>query len=361
MTINFMIIIFTWLLSETVSSPYTLSDVSDHTAIPSVFDAVNPTAERNSIKALQTTQTRPSKKMLMNIQTAATPTTSGESQLNSSTGIKSTTEEKSKVMKSTTAVTSQASNPTKPTRVPAIVSNFTQTKGTEGTSTTQFVKDKITHPSKQPTQSTNPVSTATTSIKPEEKSESTSTVTDGDAAQPKGLYKTSVATPFINITKVKKRQDASGKEENSKHGRHHSRAVAGLIGGALALMMVGFLIIYIKKRKLQKQQITTADWAGPSPFLEDGADNDRVTLRSSTRISLSSILPQRLSKRLSLLPETDKELQDMTSGTTFGGKHQESTFGQGMDGKDVQQSNECAAVPQMKSTADTAETIENSK
>uniref|UniRef100_A0A3Q1F7T8 Ecotropic viral integration site 2B n=2 Tax=Acanthochromis polyacanthus TaxID=80966 RepID=A0A3Q1F7T8_9TELE len=356
-----MIIIFTWLLSETVSCSYALSDVSDHTAIPSVFVAVNPTEEINSIKALQTTQTRPSKKFLVNIQTAATSTTSGVSQLNSSTGIKSTTEEKSKIMKSTATVTSQASTSTNPTRVSAIVSNFTQTKDTEGTSASHFVKDKITHPSKQSTQSTNPVSTATTSIKPEEKSESTSTVTDGDVAQPKDLYKTSVTTPVINITKVKKRQDPSGKEENSKRGGHHSRAVAGLIGGALALMMVGFLIIYIKKRKLQKQQITTADWAGPSPFLEGGADNDQVTLRSSTRISLSSILPQRLSKRLSLIPETDKELQDMTSGTTFGGKHQESTFGQEMDRKDIQQSNESAAVPQMKSTADTAETIENSK
>lgn len=395
MTVNFIIPIFTWLLTESsavsigqndnfakvttgeatrknlihdqltsqeISSFYPLSDVSDHTVTPPILLDVNLTEERGSTKAsLPTTQTMPFKKFLMDIRTAATPTTSGVSQLNSSTGIKSTTEERSKVMESTTAVANQSRNPTKPTKVPAILSNFTQTQVTEGTSTSQFVKDSITHPFKQPTQSTNPISTATIYVKPEEdKSESTSTVIHRDAAQPTSSYKTSVATPFIHTTKVKKRQDPSGEKEKSKKGTHHSKAVAGLIGGALALMMLGFLVICIKKQKLQKQQITTTDWAGPSPFLEGGADNDQVTLRSSTRISLASFLPHRLSKRLSLLPETDRELVDMTSGTTFGGKHQESTFGQGVDGNDVQQSNESAAVSEMNSTADTAETTENS-
>ncbi|XP_008274599.1 mucin-22 [Stegastes partitus] len=377
MTINFMILIFTWLLSGTASSEVTRknfihdqltsqkmfssypgSKVSDHTATPSVMVGANVSEGKTTTTAsLQTTQTMPPTKILMNTQTTATPTDSRFG----STGIRSTTEEQSKVIKSTTAGASQASNLTKPTRVPAVLGNFTQTQGTVETSTSQFVKDKTTHPSKQPPQTTNLISTATTSIKPEEdKSESTSTATDGDTAQPTGLYKTSVATSFIHTTTVKKRQNPSGKEENSKNRTHHSETVAGLIGGALILMMVGFLVIFIKKRKLRKQQITASEWAGPSPFLEGGADNERVALRSSTRISFASFLPQRLSKRLSMLPEVDKELEDMTLGTTFGGKHQESTFDRGVDGNDVQQSNDSAAVPETKSTLDTAETIENS-
>lgn len=124
-------------------------------------------------------------------------------------------------------------------------------------------------------------------------------------------------------------------------------------------MMVGFLVIYIKKRKLQRQQITTKDWAGPSPFLEGGADNGQVTLRPSNRISLSSFLPQRLSKRLSLLPETDEELEDMTPGT-FGDKHQEALFAQEVAGNDEQESNGSPVVPEMKSTGDAPETVENS-
>lgn len=83
-------------------------------------------------------------------------------------------------------------------------------------------------------------------------------------------------------------------------------------------MVIGFLVIYIKKRKLQKQQISTTNWAGPTPFLESGADNGQVTLRSSNRISISSFLPQRLSKRLSLLPEVGEEMEDITVGSTFG-------------------------------------------
>lgn len=116
-----------------------------------------------------------------------------------------------------------------------------------------------------------------------------------------------------------------------------SKIVAGVIGGALCLMMVGFLVIYIKKSRLQKQQLTTTDWAGPSPFLESDNENGKVTLRTSNRISLSSFLPQRLSKRLSLLPERDEELQDMTPSATFGGKHLEGISGQGANEKNVQE------------------------
>lgn len=91
------------------------------------------------------------------------------------------------------------------------------------------------------------------------------------------------------------------------------------------LMMIGFLVIYVKKQKLQKQQISTTNWAGPTPFLESGADDSHVTLRSSNRISISSFLPQRLSKRLSLLPEIGEEMEDITAGSTFGEKSMTQT------------------------------------
>ncbi|KAJ0063857.1 hypothetical protein NL108_012554 [Boleophthalmus pectinirostris] len=86
-------------------------------------------------------------------------------------------------------------------------------------------------------------------------------------------------------------------------------------------MMVGFLVILYKKHKLKKHQIATTDWAGPTPFLETGSENNgHVTLRSANRISLTSFLPQRLSKRLSLLAESGEEMQEMTTSSTFAGK-----------------------------------------
>lgn len=114
--------------------------------------------------------------------------------------------------------------------------------------------------------------------------------------------------------KPNKKPDPPRKKQETSNGK----IVAGIIGGALVLMMIGFLVIYVKKQKLQKQQISTTNWAGPTPFLESGADDSQVTLRSSNRISISSFLPQRLSKRLSLLPEIGEEMEDITAGSTFG-------------------------------------------
>ncbi len=364
MTINFVSLIFIWLLSLTTSSAVTpgqnhnstnvmtgevrnqfthdqlttqeASNLSPFTSITrSIMVDVNPTEGKttkpSTKPSLQTTQSTPSKTFLPSTQTAATPTNPISSQLKSSTvAMKSTAEVQFKVTTSTTTgATSQASNSTTTTRIAVMLSSSTISQDTGKTSTSHLISDKITHPSTRPKQSTNVISTTT---------------------------KTTTKKQSFHITEKKKRQDDKSKKETS-----HSKAVAGLIGGALVLMMVGFLVIYIKKRKLQKQQITTRDWAGPSPFLEGGADNGQVTLRSSNRISLSSFLPQRLSKRLSLLPETDEELEDMTPGTTFGDKHQGGTFGRGVDGNDVQESNGTSVVvPEKKSTEGVPETVENS-
>lgn len=94
---------------------------------------------------------------------------------------------------------------------------------------------------------------------------------------------------------------------------------------ALVSMIVGILVIVVKKRKLEKEQITTTAWAGPSPFLNHEDDNGQVTLRSSNRIFAASFLSQKTSKRLSFLPEIQEESEAKTPASTFGRTHQEST------------------------------------
>uniref|UniRef100_A0A3B4YKL0 Uncharacterized protein n=1 Tax=Seriola lalandi dorsalis TaxID=1841481 RepID=A0A3B4YKL0_SERLL len=308
------------------TNTYTTKEPSGHNIRSSFTAGTNPSEEKTTTPSRKPPTTSSNTFSSVN-QTAATPTSSILSLLNSSTV--------------------GAKQPTT-TRVPPILSSSTQSPDTGS--------DRMTPASTQL------ILTVTPSAKPAVKSTSTSPVTGGDATHPTASYKTSLATSktsFISITRAKKRQDPP--KEKPNRGVSHGKAVAWIIGGALVLMMVGFLVIFIKKRKLQKQQITTTDWAGPSPFLEDGADNGFVTLRPSNRISLSSFLPQRLSKRLSLLPETEEELEDMTPGTTFGEKRQGNTSGQQLDGSTVPESNGTAAdVPGMKSTGDVPETVETS-
>lgn len=378
MTISPVSLTFIWPLLLTASSPVTPGQNSNFTNVMTgrgvtqnmvtqgqltTQEVLSPTSAGNitqspeekatkpsTTPSLQTTLTRSSGTFLPGIQTAAAPTSSTVLKINSSTiGLKSTTEEQFRV--TTSAASSHASIPT--TRVPSMLSGTTQS---------QFTSDKITHPSTHPMNSTNLVSTATASTKlVENKSTSTSHVTCCDATKSTGLDKTSAAmtkTPSSHITQAKKRQDPP--ENNANEGAEHGKVVAGLIGGALILMMVGFLVIYIKKKKLQRQKTITADWAGPSPFLEGGVDNGQVTLRSSNRISLASFLPQSLTKRLSSLPEKDEELKDMTPGTTFGDKHHESTSGQEVDGDNAKENTGTAVdVPEIKTTADAPETVEN--
>lgn len=143
------------------------------------------------------------------------------------------------------------------------------------------------------------------------------------------LTSPSVTTTTKNASKPQKNGAAPGRK--AAPGAHPV-VVSSVIGGALVLMMLSFLLIYIRKRRLAQQQLASKNWAGPSPFIEDGRDGGREGARSSQRISLSSFLPQRMSRRLSLLPEADEELEDMS--TTFGDRHQEApTAQQGANGR----------------------------
>ncbi|XP_072247888.1 uncharacterized protein [Leuresthes tenuis] len=335
------------LMTQETSILHKPSETPGIDSTPSTIDDVNPPEGKTSrSSSLQTTHTASLTTFTVNTQTAATPITSIWHDSNSST---STTEEKSKGMTPRTVVaTIQAGKPTKPSTVPPVRSTSTQTIDTGKTSAIKFNRKEIISSTTLQSQSTIPISAASTPFKLEDsKSTSTHPVTSGNAVGSTGPHTTTVS-PVFHITNSKKKQD-------SKKGTNDGKVVAGLIGGALALMMIGFLVIYIKKWRFQKQQITTTDWAGPTPFLVGEDDNGQVTLRSSNRISLSSFLPQRLSKRLSLLPEMDEELQDMTPSATFGGKKQGNTFG-----KDGQVNNGSSIViPEIKNVDEAVDTVEN--
>lgn len=232
-----------------------------------------------------------------------------------------------------TAATSMEMSST-PSKGATIAPNFTDgisVPTTHRTGTTHFISTPTTSTQKVAVQLTGP-------------SESTSTTTK---------------KTLEDITTPEKKKFFPKKEATKE--ANHGTVVAWIIGGALVLMMISFLIIYVKKHKLNEQQMTTKNWAGPSPFIENGEDNSQVRLQSSNQISLFSFLPQRLSRRLSLLPETDEEMEDINPGTTFGDRRQEGSSAQQVTAGDVQSSTGAtASTPETKTTDDIAETKENS-
>eukprot|EP00066_Takifugu_rubripes_P025951 XP_011615217.1 PREDICTED: hepatitis A virus cellular receptor 1-like [Takifugu rubripes] len=175
--------------------------------------------------------------------------------------------------------------------------------------------------------------------------------------QPTAPSQTTPATTKRTLEDIIRPEKDGGrpKKEATKEA-NHSTVVAWVIGATLVLMMVSFLVIYIRKRKLNEQQITIKNWAGPSPFIEDGEDNGQIRQRSSNRISLSSFLPQSLSRKLSLLPETDEEMEDINPGTTFGDRREGAPSDQQGAGRDVEGRTGAAAnAPEAKTTNGVAE------
>lgn len=254
---------------------------------------------------------------------------------------KSQTEVKSTVGASPTVATVDQTG--KPTTIPGAsptiwTSIQSQTAG--NTTASQSTSNGVIQPTTRP-QSTNLTAPTTTSSKLAEKSTSrqrsttTGAILGGGAVYSTMSHKATKPRQQI-IDRGHPRPNPGGKQ--SGYDANHSRIVAGLIGGALLVMIVGFLVIYVKKRKLRRQQTSTSDWAGPSPFIDGGVDSDQVTVRSLNRISLSGFLPQRLSKRLSLLPEADEELTSITPGNTFG-DNREKVSSQKVEDDVVQESN----------------------
>ncbi|XP_014018677.1 mucin-5AC [Salmo salar] len=151
----------------------------------------------------------------------------------------------------------------------------------------------------------------------------------------------------------------SNKDKNKTTG-NHGTVVAVLIGVTLVLMLLSFGVIFVTKRRHQRMQLQNTAWAGPSPFLDSGVqsrlDNDDSSddhLRGSNRISFSGFLSQQLSKRLSLLQETDEEFRmgEIPTG---------STFGRETVSDDVQLSNGAAAVHKEKTQAEEVQPLDNS-
>ncbi|XP_029922163.1 protein EVI2B [Myripristis murdjan] len=233
-------------------------------------------------------------------------------------------------------------------------STASQNPSRETTSNLTATRKHLTSPPLVgPTQATTYFLNETRSATPAEHNsthEGTVTV-DGDSGgatrHTEGMHKTSMATtrkPLIVMTKAKKKPKTQEKNtDNKSKANNHGIAVAWIIGAALVLMLVGFLVIYVKKQKLQKQQVNTRDWAGPSPFLDGAHDsNGQVEMRSFNRVSLTSFLPQRLSRRLSLLQEMDEE--DIKTDSTFRDNPPGSTFGIEVAKDDTQAGNETAVV-----------------
>lgn len=285
------------------------------------------------------------------IQTVPTPSISVLSWSNDSTteGTQNTTGVPPQLTSSATTATTirvNISTPEAPSTSPP-PSTASQSPSRETTS------NLTTTPVVGPTQATTYFLNETLSATPAEHNsthEGTVTV-DGDSGgatrHTEGMQKTSMATtrkPLIVMTKAKKKQKTQEKNtDNKSKANNHGIAVAWIIGAALVLMLVGFLVIYVKKQKLQKQQVNTRDWAGPSPFLDGAHDsNGQVEMRSFNRISLTSFLPQRLSRRLSLLQEMDEE--DIKTDSTFGDNPPGSTFGIEVAKDDTQAGNETAVV-----------------
>ncbi|XP_027003945.1 protein EVI2B [Tachysurus fulvidraco] len=118
-------------------------------------------------------------------------------------------------------------------------------------------------------------------------------------------------------------------DQNNKN--HPGFIVASLIGSILFVMFIAFVVVLLRNRQMKKKKLENTDWAGPSPFIdgdnlpninEDGSFHSR----ESKRISLNSFLPQRLSKRFSMLSPTDEEvpLEDIQVSSTFGQQNVQS-------------------------------------
>lgn len=161
-------------------------------------------------------------------------------------------------------------------------------------------------------------------------------------------------------TQVKKAKDPP--QENSNKRENSGIIVASIIGGTLVMMIIGFIAIFVQRKKYKQQQVLTKDWAGPSPFLENNTDNGHVNLTASNRISFASFLPQRMSRKLSLLPEEDQELDDIMTGTTFGGKQETNVLASQQTENGLKESNGTTAAAEVKiegnSTGASSQTIE---
>uniref|UniRef100_A0A3P9KDY1 Uncharacterized protein n=1 Tax=Oryzias latipes TaxID=8090 RepID=A0A3P9KDY1_ORYLA len=296
-------LVFVWLLPLAASEALTTgwhNMVTDYSTNQSQLTTHTP---------VSLTPTNPlEKKSPPSLQSVTTPESTRPSAPDStrpSAPERSTSHESSGSLKPEIASTAALSSSQPPT-APPMQSTSTNTQDAVTSPTSQISTSTTTSSLTPPSEIF--TSHLATSVKTED---SNSTSTQATASTKTLLpYRT---TTFRSTSQTTKRAKLQEKKESNS-----GQIVAGLIGGALALMMAGFLAIYITKRRIQKQQIMVTDWAGPSPFLQDEGNGGQVTQRPANRISIASFLPHRLSKRLSLLHDMDQELKDMAPAVTFG-------------------------------------------
>ncbi|XP_021438557.2 cell wall protein DAN4 [Oncorhynchus mykiss] len=313
---------------------------------PSGKDEVSPTASPRPSE-LSTQTTSPTPNQPTEIQTGPTTSNSPISQSNDSTdrnrptptvvgfGVTPTRAEYTlntggEAQLSSTAsqapVTSRRSTPSHPTE-----------RGPTGPSELPSAATSPTTlpPSTAMTKSSTHVSTPWTSTKPAktlattEVSVTSSVAVTSSKGQstPMVPTKKEVATATTTAKKKPKPPTKTANKDKRKKTGNHGTAVAVLIGGTLFMMLVGFGVIFVRKQRQQRIQLQNTAWAGPSPFLDGGVqsqkdydDSGDVHLRGSNGISFSGFLSQQLSKRFSLIQDTDQEFQmgEIPSGSTFG-------------------------------------------
>ncbi|XP_036391945.1 proline-rich receptor-like protein kinase PERK10 [Megalops cyprinoides] len=198
-----------------------------------------------------------------------------------------------------------------------------------------------TQPAPEVKPSTSPTSTITTSkhtLPPKSTGAATATtstanvtvsqtpLTTGNPVPTPTPKKPSEPPTTTSTTTRRQPPPATKPKEQKQSGA--GRAVGIIVGMTLILMLLAIVFILLRKRRTQRRQLNDPTWAGPSPFLDGGAqpqlpagdDEGGDLLKDSKRISLVGILPRRLSKRLSLLKESDEEvlMGEIPSGSTFG-------------------------------------------
>ncbi|XP_041097271.1 protein EVI2B [Polyodon spathula] len=199
------------------------------------------------------------------------------------------------------------------------ITTHTMTASTQLAATARTSKTITTLSPIKPEKST-PASDHTTSPKPAQTSQgaavSTSFIqTTPTISEPKPAATTEEKK---TTTTVLSKTPALKSADSTKAGT----IVAVIIGGAFVLMMFAIVFITIRKRRLQQRRAADSNWAGPSPFLDGQIlsppveDEGNYSQRRSKQISLGTFLPQRLSKRFSLLEETKLEGGDPRD--TFG-------------------------------------------
>lgn len=272
----------------------------------------------------------------------------------------------------------QEKESTQPPMLNITASNGTLNNGTNGTLSNQERNDTVTYPL-----NTSVTTVFSTSLGPTVKTEvgtnGTTDIMDKTATfeiTTKGMISENKPYPIPNIeTTLTSQRDniktTISKSPNSGHkNKHPGTIVASLIGSILFLMFIAFLVVLARTRRIKKKKMENTDWAGPSPFIEGDThpnlpnvnEDGPFNHRESKIISLNSFLPQRLSKRFSMISPKEEEvpLESIQVSSTFGHHNVQPLNGKEQKTPDQTQTHDAnSSLPEVSSasTAPEPETI----